>query len=152
MSVSKRNVLQRPPPDRIAHPEILRLAGVTAEGRVTVLIEGVAVEARLALAESHLALLRAIETHREVLVSFAGGSLEKPVIVGIVRDTLDVDSDEDRAVEPALEVRATERIALVCGDASLELRADGSVQIRGTDVSSEACGENVVRGATVTLN
>jgi hypothetical protein len=66
------------------------------------------------------------------------------------------------AAEPgALEVRVDgrrveleghEEVVLRCGEASITLRRDGRVEIRGTSVETDAVGTNRIKGGVVEIN
>ena len=49
-------------------------------------------------------------------------------------------------------VEATESLTLQCGEASIDLRADGKVMIRGEDVLLRAKGTQRIRAGTVSIN
>lgn len=51
-----------------------------------------------------------------------------------------------------LTLETTESLTLKCGDASIDLRADGKVMIRGDDVLVRAKGTNRIRAGTVSIN
>lgn len=58
-----------------------------------------------------------------------------------------------RAASPAtLVVEATQTLKLRCGEASIDLRADGKVMIRGDDVLVRAKGTQRIRAGTVAIN
>jgi hypothetical protein len=61
--------------------------------------------------------------------------------------TLDVEIDGE-----TLTLSAHKKITLRCGKASIVLNADGSIEIRGTELLSRASGQNAIRGASVSLN
>lgn len=92
---------------------------------------------------------------RPVLLLLEEGDPQRPIIVGLVGDTLpgftagttDVEVDGRRVM---LEGR--EQVVLRCGDASITLTADGQVVVKGTRVVSRASESNKIRGATVLIN
>ena len=49
-------------------------------------------------------------------------------------------------------VEATESLTLKCGEASIDLRADGKVMVRGEDVLLRAKGTQRIRAGTVSIN
>jgi uncharacterized protein (DUF2345 family) len=51
-----------------------------------------------------------------------------------------------------LVISSNKQITLRCGKASITLKADGQIEIRGTDLTSRAAGQNLVRGASISLN
>jgi hypothetical protein len=60
---------------------------------------------------------------------------------------------EAPAAEPAhLQLHAREALSLHCGEASLELRANGQVLLKGEDVLLRAKGTQRIRAGTVSIN
>lgn len=59
-----------------------------------------------------------------------------------------------RAPEPParIQLEATERLSLRCGEASVDLTADGWVELRGEEIDSHAEGVQRIRGAQVRIN
>jgi hypothetical protein len=51
-----------------------------------------------------------------------------------------------------LELAAAERVTIRCGDASIDLRADGKVLIKGDDVTVHAKGTQRIRAGNVAIN
>ena len=99
--------------------------------------------------------------HREVLLAFADGDLGRPIVVGLL---------QPEAPAPAVEVQvqaapaealidgrrvvleAADEIVLRCGEASITLRRNGRVVIRGAYVETAAKGVNRVKGGSVKIN
>ena len=54
--------------------------------------------------------------------------------------------------QPNVTVEATETLTLKCGEASIDLRADGKVMVRGEDVLLRAKGTQRIRAGTVSIN
>lgn len=118
-------------------------------GRALVSFDGRVVPARSAMAGAPGDGLPWIG--RAVLVALEDGDPDLPVIVGVVSDTLPGTTtlalDADRV---ALEGR--EELVLRCGEASLTLRADGQVLVKGQRITSRAEETHKIRGATVQIN
>lgn len=111
---------------------------------------------------------------REVALLFNGADLTKPVIMGLIHspvyDVLDAEQEaeyqENQQVDQVnqsapLEVisdgkkhiiEAEEEMILKCGKASIGLRKDGRIQIRGTSVTTRSSGKNRILGASISLN
>jgi Domain of unknown function (DUF6484) len=73
---------------------------------------------------------------------------EAPLIVGLIQPpkfVAEVGEDE-------LIIENDRKVVLRCGRASITLRPDGSISIRGGQILSRADGANRVQGATVQLN
>ena len=92
-----------------------------------------------------------------VLLVLENGDPALPIIVGLVEDVL-----PNAAVVPAddsfeingrrVSFEGREEVVLRCGEASITLRADGQVIVKGTRVMSRASEANKIRGATVQIN
>lgn len=75
------------------------------------------------------------------------GTSAMPVVVGRIC------SVADAAQAPAvLQIVAQQSMSLRCGDASVDLRTDGKVMIRGDDVLVRAKGSQRIRAGTVSIN
>jgi len=93
---------------------------------------------------------------REVILAFADGDPEKPVILGLL-----VDSELDKALSSPLDIQvdgerllvtAQSEIVLRCGEASVTLTRAGKVLIKGTYVLSRSSGYNKIKGAAIDIN
>ena len=147
-------------------PAVLPLAP-TAGGRLGVVAGGAVLPARW------LDGVGPAAAGRQALVVFDGGDPTRPVVVGLVAVPIEglVDLDGPPApAEPAtadasdppplsvwadgreVRVEATHRIELRCGEASLTLRADGKVEVRGTHILSRSSGPHRIKGGSVDIN
>ena len=54
--------------------------------------------------------------------------------------------------EANITIKASESLRLQCGEASVDLRADGKVMVRGEDVLLRAKGTQRIRAGTVSIN
>jgi hypothetical protein len=97
---------------------------------------------------------RAIERRLPVMLGFLDGRADAPVVMGIANlDDLPETAPTASAGSPTIEViEAREELLLRCGEASIRLRADGTVQIRGRDVTSWARRRQRIRGGSVSIN
>jgi hypothetical protein len=57
-----------------------------------------------------------------------------------------------KATRSRITIEATESLTLKCGDASVELRADGKAMVKGDDVLIRAKGTQRIRAGTVSIN
>ena len=91
-----------------------------------------------------------------VLLCFAEGEPESPIILGIVR------SESRLQPKPAersfrvdgreMKFEATQSLELKCGRGSITLKADGEIVVRGVRLTQRASSTNVIQGATVQIN
>jgi hypothetical protein len=100
----------------------------------------------------------AIAQCQQTIVLFENGDRAKPIVVGFV-ETLQPDPEPDKtAVVEAdvdgkrVRVTAQDEIVLQCGSASVTLRRNGRVIIRGTYVESRSDGTNRIKGGQVQIN
>ena len=130
-----------------------RLEELLPDGHLTVRVRGDVRNAAIAVSCSEDELLAAVRTRRDVLVVFMDDEPHLPVIVGILRDRIEMNAPEQgRPKERFVNVEATEGIRLRSGESSLELHADGRVELRGVEVVSIADGTNRLMGARVAVN
>ena len=60
--------------------------------------------------------------------------------------------DPQKPVPDVLVIKAGRELTLKCGEASIQLFADGTIRIDGKDVESRASRVNRIKGNSVTLN
>jgi hypothetical protein len=65
---------------------------------------------------------------------------------------LEPDRDGDPVIVSSILDRLSDRLTLRCGEASIELHADGRIEIRGTYIDSESEGIQRIKGAQVRIN
>jgi hypothetical protein len=102
---------------------------------------------------------RAAVERRTVMLVFEDGDRKRPAILGLLAP---VPAPPSRTAakpgEPAalggdvVIVRGRDSIELRCGDASITLRKDGKILVRGTNVTSRASKENRVVGGSIHFN
>jgi hypothetical protein len=150
-------------------PRVGRLVGFDARGRLLVEIAGVRGKlAARSLLRMDEALRRAVLQRCEVLLVFENSDRKKPIVTGVVQPgakgpapteitalaaiepkpmVLEVDVDGKR-----VKLVAKDEIVLECGEASITLRRNGRVIIKGAQVDSVAVGTHRIRGGQVRLN
>lgn len=106
----------------------------------------------------------AVERNQEVLLVFEAERSDKPMIVGLIqpRDSLvelkrhdePSRSTELEAVVDGKKVSlvAEDEIVLRCGDASITLKCNGRIIVRGAYVETRAKGVNRIKGGVVRIN
>lgn len=120
-------------------------------------------EAQPALLLSHVP---AVLPGQSVLLQFVCADFSRPVVLGVLASSSAVEAlpsqEQDQQPCPALvqsqvpdrtlTLQAEQQLVLRCGKASLVMQADGTIELRGTDVMSRASGQNALRGASISLN
>jgi hypothetical protein len=104
-----------------------------------------------ALPARSLCELDAAAVGAEVALLFEAGDPAKPLIVGRIvgprHRAAEIVRDGEQVV-----VTGEKRIELRCGKASIILEKDGSITIRGSQLTSQASGTNRIRGGAIHLN
>jgi hypothetical protein len=100
------------------------------------------------------AVATAIAQRTPALLTFEQGRADRPIVLGLLHDVAApvpapalADVDGKRVV-----LSAEDEIVLQCGRASITLRRNGRVVIRGVEVETRASGVNRIRGGTVAIN
>ena len=110
------------------------------------------------LAEAELD--RAEAERREVFVTFEDGDRRRPVILGLIAPVpghprpvaTEPVPGEILLADDTVIVRGRDAIELRCGEASITLRKDGHILVRGTNLVSRASEQNHIVGGSVHFN
>lgn len=129
-----------------------RITGYDAETGVLVDFPGNPREplpARLLINTSVRVIRRATEEGYPVALIFENGDPSLPLLVGIVQapNGREAQVDGERIV-----LTGEEEIELRCGEASISLRKNGKLVIRGAYVETRAKGTNRIKGGSVQIN
>jgi hypothetical protein len=119
--------------------------------------------ARVSTALDGAALEAAAATQQDALLIFEGGDPARPILMSLLRSvTPMVDLLLGQPHQPApdhvrvdgerVSIEGKEEVVLRCGKASLTLRRDGKVLLRGVNVVSQADQVHKVRGGKVQIN
>jgi hypothetical protein len=147
------------------------IVSVDKDAAIWVLVAGTArrVQARLAIAVPPPGLEQAVKAAQSVVLVLENGDPARPIIIGFVA------TQPPPAIEPAaplpvpppgandvtieadvdgrrIHIHAQDEIVLSCGAASVTLRRNGRVIIRGTHVETHSDGTNRIKGAQVLIN
>jgi hypothetical protein len=141
-----------------------RIVAVNAHRRVLVEVDGVSgpIVARLAISTDAARLRRAIRSREIAVLAFEGGDLGFPIVLGLVASPPRKPVEEPSALpEGVIQVdvdgrrvrlKAADEIVLECGKASVTLRRNGKIVIRGTHVETNSEGTNRIKGGQVRIN
>ena len=146
-------------------PCVGQISGVNLQGELLVSYGGRGpFPARMLSGISRKELSHPNQRGREVLLIFLKGNPEKPVIVGCMSDPLDeilsleiAGDPSDKPVDIQIDgrqimIEAEDEIFLKCGKGSIQIRRDGKIIIKGTDLISRSSGPQRIRGASVNIN
>jgi hypothetical protein len=122
------------------------------------------VAARLAVPVTRGRIETAIVLQQQAVVLFENGNRSRPIIVGFI-ETLQPEAptpqtesaERPKVVEADVDgkrvrLTAQDEIILECGPASVTLRRNGRVIIRGTYVETRSEGTNRIKGGQVQIN
>jgi hypothetical protein len=98
----------------------------------------------------------------EVALAFEGGNPARPLILGFVSTRFEPPPARDLAASgpqrelfidgQTVRIAADSELLLRCGHASILLRSDGKLIIKGIEVLSRASGTNKIKGGLVNIN
>lgn len=87
---------------------------------------------------------------REVALMFEMNDVRKPIVIGLMHvyeTTVEIEKDGETQV-----ISAEKEMVLRCGKASIQLRADGQVIIKGQEILSRAKRTHTIQGGMVYIN
>ena len=142
--------------------QLVTVAAITDDGTLQVRIgnRGPLVSARLAVAVTRERVEVAVTLQQQAVAVFENGDPSKPLIIGFL-EPLAVSQQSTPPPGPVVEadvdgrrvrVTAHDEVVLQCGSASITLRRNGRVIIRGTYVETHSDGTNRIKGGQVQIN
>lgn len=167
--MNKKNTLLYNQEDALATdtPSIIRgeILTVTEEGLPIIKFKGspsTGVCASIGLPSRELGSIEKM-SGLPVLILLPDDPLQKPIIIGVIRDSL---LPSQSLIPPVAEKTANSltingkslllegenEVVLKCGLGSITLRANGQIVIKGTKLLSRASEANKIRGASVLIN
>jgi hypothetical protein len=140
-----------------------RIVAINDEGSLVVECAGAPQRpAKLAVTIDADRLQTAIQTRQPAVLVFENGDASLPIVIGLIEpDTAARNETTARADLPVIEadvdgrrvrLTAKDEIVLECGPASITLRRNGRVVIRGAHVESHSDGANRIKGGQVRIN
>jgi hypothetical protein len=159
----------RPTPrlDPISFARVGWIAGVTPEGPLVDFPgnRSGALRAASTVVAARRDLEAAAERRQHVVLLFDGGDPLRPIVVGFVvaapaaAEPRALSEARGEALPDVAEVdgrrvciEGQDEIVLRCGEASITLRRNGKIVLRGTYLESRSTGTNRVRGGSVQIN
>lgn len=135
--------------------QLARLVGAAGGGLLVRLATSSSpVVARSTVSFSASALADAVAREAEVLLLFAKDD-PAPIVVGVLHAAPELAQDATREAlvdGKRVTIEGHDEVVLQCGKASITLRRNGRVVIRGTQLESRARGVNRIRGGAVEIN
>lgn len=119
--------------------------------RVEVPDHGLAL-ARVAVPMTLASVEAAVAAGAEVVLGFVEGDPGRPVVLGLVEQEFARGPAEARVDGQRVVLEGKELVELRCGEATITLRANGKVTIRGAYVETRASGTNRIKGGSVQIN
>lgn len=83
---------------------------------------------------------------RDCLVSFNEGDIDQPIITGLIQPPITFDEDKPTVIH------SDTGIILKCGASRIELTEDGTINIQGMHINSQAYGPHRIKGGSVKIN
>ena len=149
--------------DRIEGPRVGRIVNVR-DGEVKVALDGFEpMSARISAGIDDATLERAARDRQEALLLFEDADPRRPVLVSLLRSRTPLTDAVLAGPLPAgekvarvdgkrVEIEGREEVVLRCGKASITLRRDGRIILRGVNVVSQAEQAQKIRGGKVQIN
>ena len=98
-------------------------------------------------------LCAAVESRQQVILLFVDGDPRRPLLMGLVEPVPVSELPEMVQVDgKRISIKGMDEIVLQCGAASITLRRNGKLIIRGVQVESHAAGTNRLKGGSVQIN
>ncbi|WP_434385338.1 DUF6484 domain-containing protein [Melittangium boletus] len=125
------------------------------------------VPARMATALDAKTLRDAVERKQKVVLLFENGDPQLPFVMGLIQEpsaTPLLDAILENPPEPRrpptearvdgkrVIIEGQDEIVLKCGEASITLRRNGKVIVKGTYLESRATGTHRIKGGSVEIN
>jgi hypothetical protein len=147
----------------VREPQLSASVGriVELDDRGRVLVEHAHAEepvvARVASRVGAARIRRAAAEGHEVLLAFDPADPESPILIDVVEPQPLTTDAEDGVIEADVDGRrvkitARDEVVIACGEASITLRKNGKVIVRGTHVETYSKGMNRIKGTRVKIN
>ena len=156
MAARKNNsakVIPMSAPPAVPGAVLGRVVGVEDAALLVELAGRGVLRARVAMPLTAVQAEAAVAEGAEAVLVFAAGE-ERPLVIGLVQTALAEaeGSTVARIDGKRVVLEGKEEVVLKCGEATLTLRANGKVVIRGAYVETRATGTNRIKGGSVQIN
>jgi len=146
------------------------LVGIDASGSPLVDFEGSLsgpVAAQLATALEGRALQEAAARHQKVVLLFKNGDARRPFLMGLIQEPSPTPLFDELLANPTpvlrrpvearvdgqrVTIEGQDEVVIRCGAASITLRRNGKVVIKGTQLETSATGTHRIKGGSVDIN
>ncbi|WNG42439.1 hypothetical protein F0U61_42365 [Archangium violaceum] len=148
------------------------LVGIDASGRPLVDFEGSLagpVAAQLATALDARALQEAAARRQKVVLLFENGDARRPFLMALIQEPSPTPLLDELLTNPApapaprrpveawvdgqrVTIEGQDEVVIRCGEASITLRRNGKVVIKGTQLETSATGTHRIKGGSVEIN
>ena len=136
-----------------------RIVAILNDDQVSVAIPGKAgtVAARLGVPVTRARLEEAIESRRGAVILIDPQATQCAIVLGLLEPIAPEVSEKPQVVEADVDgkrvrIVGNDEIVLECGNASITLRRNGRIIIRGAYVETDSTGTNRIKGAAVRIN
>ncbi len=134
---------------------VATMEGTLGEGRCLVRLP--AGDEEHVVAARSLVPLDAEDQGRQLALSFEGGDPARPIVLGVIARTEHTLQEDTKRGTLALDAdtllfTGRKELTLRCGKASVTLREDGKVVVRGTHLLSRSSGPVRLKGGSVSIN
>jgi hypothetical protein len=131
-----------------------RVLAINADGTLRIKAIGSprASVARVAVPLDRARLLAAIDAGEEVVVAFENGDLRAPIVVGALWNHIDNAAIVASVDGKRVKLSGKDEVVLECGNASITLRRNGRLIIKGAHVETVSEGTNRIKGGQVRIN
>jgi len=82
---------------------------------------------------------------QKCVINFNQGNLNDPIITGLIQAPQSID-------DAPLVIESETAIVLQCGSSRIELSKEGTINIQGMHINSQAYGPNRIKGGSVKIN
>jgi hypothetical protein len=146
------------------------LVGIDASGRPLVDFEGSLagpVAAQLATALEARALQEAAARRQKVVLLFENGDARRPFLMALIQEPSPTPLLDELLTNPTpaprrpveawvdgqrVTIEGQDEVVIRCGAASITLRRNGKVVIKGTQLETSATGTHRIKGGSVEIN